>query len=215
MIENNLPPNLSIAYLPSPGMVKLRLTGRGENRGDVEASILKVVSEIKNTLSDILFGEKADKLEELIGVLLREKGMTLGTAESCTGGYIASKITSIAGSSAYFKGSVVAYDNSVKENVLGVNPQNITDYGAVSEEVVVQMAAGIKQLLKTDYAISTSGIAGPDGGTVEKPVGTVWICVSGPKETVANKFTFGSHRERNIKKAGLMALDILRKMLVK
>ncbi len=214
-VENNLPSNITLAYLPSPGMVKLRITGRGENRGDVEGNILRVVSEIKNTIGDILFGEKADKLEELIGILLKEKGCTVATAESCTGGYISSKITSIPGSSAYFKGSVVAYDNSVKEKVLGVDYNDLEKLGAVSEEVVIQMAEGIRKVLNTDYAISTSGIAGPDGGSDEKPVGTVWICVTGPNETIAKKFTFGTHRERNIKKTGLMALDILRKMLVK
>ncbi len=214
-IEDSLPTELSLAYLPSPGMVKLRLTARGSNRSQLESAVGQYAGQIKTELKDILFGEKADRLEQLIGIQLKNAGATLSTAESCTGGYIASKITSVPGSSAYFLGSVVAYDNEIKKNWLGVPASDIEAYGAVSEKVVTAMAEGVKQKMGTTYAIATSGIAGPDGGTAEKPVGTVWIAVSGPDGTLAKKFQFGSHRERNIKKSGLMALDILRKMLTK
>lgn len=214
-IEDSLPTELSLAYLPSPGMVKLRLTARGSNRSQLESAVSQYAGQIKTELKDILFGEKADRLEQLIGIQLKNAGATLSTAESCTGGYIASKITSVPGSSAYFLGSVVAYDNEIKKNWLGVPASDIEAHGAVSEQVVTAMAEGVKQKMGTTYAIATSGVAGPDGGTAEKPVGTVWIAVSGPDGTLAKKFQFGSHRERNIKKSGLMALDILRKMLTK
>jgi nicotinamide-nucleotide amidase len=196
-------------------MVKLRLTARGSNRSQLESAVSQYAGQIKTELKDILFGEKADRLEQLIGIQLKNAGATLSTAESCTGGYIASKITSVPGSSAYFLGSVVAYDNEIKKNWLGVPASDIEAHGAVSEQVVVAMAEGVKEKMGTTFSIATSGVAGPDGGTPEKPVGTVWIAVSGPEGTLAKKFQFGSHRERNIKKSGLMALDILRKMLTK
>ncbi|GAB5556277.1 MAG: CinA family nicotinamide mononucleotide deamidase-related protein [Schleiferiaceae bacterium] len=214
-IEDSLPTELSLAYLPSPGMVKLRLTARGSNRSQLESAVSQYAGQIKTELKDILFGEKADRLEQLIGIQLKNAGATLSTAESCTGGYIASKITSVPGSSSYFLGSVVAYDNEIKKNWLGVPAGDIEAHGAVSEQVVVAMAEGVKEKMGTTFSIATSGVAGPDGGTAEKPVGTVWIAVSGPEGTLAKKFQFGSHRERNIKKSGLMALDILRKMLTK
>jgi len=214
-IEDSLPTEISLAYLPSPGLVKLRLTGRGSNRSQLEAAVSQYATQIKDELKDILFGEKADRLEQLIGIQLKNNGATLSTAESCTGGYIASKITSVPGSSEYFLGSIVAYENSIKEKWLGVSPEIIAQKGAVSEEVVVAMAEGVASKMRTTYSIATSGIAGPEGGSAEKPVGTVWIAVHGPSGTWSQKFQFGSHRERNIKKSGLMALDILRKMLAK
>jgi len=144
-----------------------------------------------------------------VGALLLQQGKTLATAESCTGGNIAHVITSIAGSSAYFKGSVVAYANEVKEKVLGVNPLDLAAFGAVSEPVVRQMADGVRRLLGTDYAIATSGIAGPTGGTPEKPVGTVWMAIATPTTTFARKFTFSFTRERNIGKSTMKAIELL------
>ena len=146
--------------------------------------------------------------------LLKERGQTLSTAESCTGGYIAHLITSIAGSSEYYAGSVVSYSNDVKDNVLGVDKNVIDLKGAVSKEVVEQMASGGKKLLKTDYCLATSGIAGPDGGTDEKPVGTVWIALATPDDVVSKLFHFGEHRGRNIRRSALSALEMLRRYLI-
>jgi nicotinamide-nucleotide amidase len=148
------------------------------------------------------------------GRLLLAKGMTLSTAESCTGGNIAQLITSVAGSSAYFKGSIVAYSNEIKEQFLGVPHQVLIEYGAVSEQTVIAMAEGIRKRFATDYSIAVSGIAGPDGGTDEKPVGTTWIAVAGPEGTSVKKFLFGEHRGRNIRKASVAALNMLRTKLV-
>jgi nicotinamide-nucleotide amidase len=153
-------------------------------------------------------------MESVAGRLLLAKGMTLSTAESCTGGNIAQLITSVAGSSAYFKGSIVAYSNEIKEQFLGVPHQVLIEYGAVSEQTVIAMAEGIRKRFATDYSVAVSGIAGPDGGTDEKPVGTTWIAVATPGGTSAQKFLFGEHRGRNIRKASVAALNMLRTKLV-
>lgn len=204
--ENTLPDGLKLAYLPSPGLVKLRLTAKGEG--------VKHLSEyyecLKAQLDGLNYAEGEDgALEKQFGKILREKGTTIATAESCTGGYIAHLITSVPGSSEYFKGSVVSYANEIKIKVLGVAAADIEREGAVSEAVVLQMAEGVKKLLGTDYAVSTSGVAGPDGGTPEKPVGTVWIGVATPDKTFARKFVFSFTRERNIAKASAKALELV------
>lgn len=204
--ENALPDGLQLAYLPSPGWVRLRLTAKGE--------AVKRLSEYYEGLKTVLNGlnyteGEEGALEKQFGEILRDKGVTISTAESCTGGYIAHLITSVAGSSAYFKGSVVSYADEVKIKVLGVNPSDIEARGVVSETVVIQMAEGVRKLLGTDYAVSTSGIAGPDGGTPEKPVGTVWIGVATPDKTFARKFVFSFTRERNIAKAAAKALELV------
>lgn len=204
--ENTLPDGLKLAYLPSPGLVKLRLTAKGEG--------VKHLSEyyeyLKAQLDGLNYAEGEDgALEKQFGKILREKGTTIATAESCTGGYIAHLITSVPGSSEYFKGSVVSYANEIKIKVLGVDAADIEREGAVSEAVVLQMAEGVKKLLGTDYAVSTSGVAGPDGGTPEKPVGTVWIGVATPDKTFARKFVFSFTRERNIAKASAKALELV------
>jgi len=147
---------------------------------------------------------------EIIARTLVEKGKTVATAESCTGGNIARMLTSISGSSAYFKGSVVAYSNDVKENILHVNSQDLQQYGAVSEQVVTQMAANARQIMNTDYGIATSGIAGPTGGTPEKPVGTIWIAVASSSQTVAKLLHYGNNREDNIQRTSIAALDLLK-----
>lgn len=212
--ETGLPPFIKLAYLPQPGIVRLRLTGSGPDKAKLESEINASIDALYELISEHIFGEGDDTLELIVGKLLKLHGYTLATAESCTGGYISHLITSIPGSSVYFKGSVVAYSNEVKENLLGVSPKTIEKYGAVSEETVFEMAAGIIRHLKVNCAISISGIAGPDGGTPEKPVGTIWICVLTPKGAETRKFTFGEHRGRNIRRAALAALDMLRKQLV-
>lgn len=204
--EDALPEGLDLAYLPSPGLVKLRLTAKGKAVGMLDA----YYSTLKDVLRGLRFVEGEDtSVEKQIGEMLKERKLSLATAESCTGGYIAHLLTSVAGSSDYFKGSVVAYSNEMKENVLKVNAEDIRLYGAVSETVVKQMAEGVKQITGADCAVATSGIAGPGGGTLEKPVGTVWIGVSTPDKTIARKFVFSFTRERNIAKAAVKALDML------
>lgn len=209
-----LPSTIKLAYLPSPGIVRLRLSIRGNQPEEMMKLLSEEAERLKTLIPDFFWGMDDEKLEAQVGKMLREKVASLSTAESCTGGYIAHKITSVPGSSTYFKGSVIAYDNRVKEEQLGVSKQLLQDFGAVSSEVVEKMAEGVKNLLKTDYAIAVSGIAGPDGGTPEKPVGTVWVAVAGPDGTVSKKFLFGDERERNIVRAGTAALGMLRNQLL-
>lgn len=203
--ENALGDGLKLAYLPSPGLVKLRLTAKGDSVKLLD----KGYESLKEVLTGMRYTEGEDTLEKQIGKILRNKGVTIATAESCTGGEIAHLITAVPGSSAYYKGSVVSYANEVKIQVLGVREEDVIREGAVSEKVVVQMAEGVKKLMQTDYAVATSGVAGPDGGTPEKPVGTVWIGVATPTRTFAKKFVFSFTRERNIAKAAAKALELL------
>ncbi len=206
-IEDNLPECIKLAYLPSPGLVKLRLTGKGSDRVVLEQEIANIFDQIIARIPDAVFSNKEAKLEEVLGEKLAEKGLTISTAESCTSGALAARITSIPGSSKYFMGSVVAYSNEVKKNQLGVSEEILNTVGAVSEQTVKQMALGAKQLFGTDYAISTSGIAGPDGGTEEKPVGTVWIGIATLDVVIAEQFQMGKGRERVVEKTILSALS--------
>jgi len=212
--ENALPTFIKLAYLPQPGMVRLRLTAYGTDREMLQTAMDKAEKELMPLAGDYIFGYDDDTMESVIGNLLKSKRMTLATAESCTGGNISQLITSIAGSSDYFKGAVIAYSNEIKEQILGVPHQTLVTYGAVSEETVTAMAANVRERFGTDFAIAVSGIAGPDGGTAEKPVGTIWICIATEKETVAKKFLFGEHRGRNIRRASLSALNMLRGVLI-
>ena len=166
------------------------------------------------TIPEYIYGENEESLEMVIGKLLIDKNKTVGTAESCTGGEIAHLITSVPGSSIYFKGSVIAYSNSVKTQLLGVQDYILTKFGAVSENTVKEMAVGARSLLKTDFVIATSGIAGPEGGTEVKPVGTVWMAVASERETVSEKRVFGNDRITNIKRFSLAALNLLRKQII-
>ena len=212
--EDSLPEFIKLAYLPQPGMVRLRLTAYGTDRNELQEAIDKAEKELYPFAGSYIFGFDNDTMESVVGGLLRRNKMTLSTAESCTGGNIAQLITSIAGSSDYFKGSIVAYSNEIKEQFLGVPRQVIVKYGAVSEQTVIAMAEGIRSHFRTDFAIAVSGIAGPGGGTDEKPVGTTWIAIATPAETVARKFLFGEHRGRNIRKASIAALNMLRGKLI-
>ncbi|MCB2221359.1 MAG: competence/damage-inducible protein A [Bacteroidetes bacterium] len=211
--EDHLPENIKLAYLPQPGMVRLRLSGYGQNKEELEKQVADEIEKLNRFLPGEVFGYDDDRLELIIGNILRNRNQTLSTAESCTGGYIAHLITTIPGSSDYFKGSVVAYANEIKQKALGVKESTLNNHGAVSEEVVKEMAEGIKRQYQTDYAIAVSGIAGPTGGTPEKPVGTTWIAVATPETIVTKKFKLGEHRERNIRKAALSALNMLWKQL--
>jgi nicotinamide-nucleotide amidase len=213
--ENRLPAHMKLAYLPQPGIVRLRLNGSGPDRKKLNLEMDQKMLELDAILQDLIFAREDTTLEKVVGQLLLEKNVRLSTAESCTGGYIAHLITSIPGSSAYFTGSVVAYSNSIKTGILGVQEECLIKHGAVSEQTVIQMANGVKQKFGTEYAIAVSGVAGPDGGTDEKPVGTIWIAVAGPETTTANKYLFGNNRERNIRLAAVTALNKLRHMIIK
>lgn len=208
--ESALPEGLSLAYLPSPAFVKLRITAKGEAVNLLDRYVISLKEAL--TGLSVVEGDEYD-VEKEVGALLRKSGATLSLAESCTGGNIARILTSVSGSSAYFIGGVVAYDNRVKEQVLGVNVLDMVEYGVVSETVVKQMAEGVRRVMGTDYAVATSGIAGPNGGSVEKPVGLVWIAVATPSGVNAQKFQFSSNRERNIAKASLKALQMLKDAL--
>ena len=212
--ENNLPENIKLAYLPQPGIVRLRLSAHGEKKDELEKKVELKIKELQQIIPDEIFGFENDTLEKIVGELLLQSGKSLSTSESCTGGTIAKMITSIPGSSNYYIGSVVAYSNGIKEKILGVKHQTLIDNGAVSEEVVKEMAIGVKSKFNTDFAIATSGIAGPGGAVEGKPVGTTWIAVASPNDCIAQKFLFGEHRGRNIRKAALAALNMLRKKLL-
>ena len=212
--EASLPETVKLAYLPNYGMVKLRLTGKGKTQEEVEAVLNPVFDRLLEEVKNFLVTDSDEGLEVVVGRILKAKGQTLGTAESCTGGYIAQLITSVPGSSAYFKGAVVSYANEVKTNVLGVSTESLQTVGAVSEETVRQMVQGAIHTLGVDYAIAVSGIMGPDGGTTEKPVGTVWIAVGNKEKTEAIRLNFRFDRQRNIGLTAVNALNYLRKFIL-
>ncbi len=196
--EDNLPKYVDLAYLPSPMKVRLRLTCKGRPIIQMTEKLESLVVTLKEIIGEPLWSLNDLEPEIVLGELLKNNNFTLSCAESCTGGNIAHKVTKVSGSSSYFYGGVVAYDNSIKENVLGVNIDDLKEYGAVSKPVVEQMALGVKKLMKTDWAVATSGIAGPTGGTTLKPVGTVWIAWAGPHGVESKMFLFGKLREQNI-----------------
>ena len=213
--EAALPSFVKLAYLPAFGMVRLRLTGRGRDERLVNDEVVKNFETLKSIVQEWMVADEDISLPEAVSRLLKNKRKTIATAESCTGGYIAHLITSLPGSSAIFNGSVVSYANEVKQNVLGVKEETLKDFGAVSEQTVSQMAASACALLKTDFALATSGIMGPDGGSAEKPVGTVWIGVAGKSGRVkAQKFHFRFDRERNIELTANAALMLLRRFVL-
>ena len=212
--EDTLPGFIKLAYLPSPMMVRLRLSAYGTDQSALEAEIDRQVKSLLTIIPEAVFGFDDDNLGLALGRMLVESGRTLSLAESCTGGNIAHFITSNAGSSAYFKGGVVAYSNEIKNSLLGVPLQILESFGAVSQEVTEAMATGTQKALKTDYAVATTGIAGPDGGSDEKPVGTVWIAVSGPSGVTSKKYIFKHNRERNIIRTTHTALNMLRTFII-
>ncbi len=212
--EDNLPENMKLAFLPNVGEVRLRLTIEGDDQAETEQLLSQKVDELVATIPEYVYGYDKDLLEQAIGILLKENGLMLGTAESCTGGTVAQRITSIPGSSAYFKGSIVAYSNDVKEYRLGVQKATLVNHGAVSEPTVQEMVKGIIQALKVDIGIATSGIAGPGGGTKEKPVGTIWIAVGNKEKVVTHKLQLGKDRLMNIKYTSSYALNMVRKFLL-
>lgn len=212
--ENNLPESIRLAYLPSPGMVRLRLTATGSDKNAVKDSLEKEAEKLISIIPEVVYGSEDEKLEAIIGELLLKKKASLSTAESCTGGTIAQMIVSVPGASRYFTGSVVAYSDDIKLRILGVDEALIKTYGAVSQQVAGSMAEKVRKLCRSDYAIATSGIAGPDGGTPDKPTGTTWIAVASASTVICNNFHFGDVRDRNIHKASVTALNMLRKFLL-
>ena len=200
--ELSLPSTIRLAYLPQSGMLKLRLTARGshDDRALLQQQIDRAVAELYPIAGQYIVGEDLETLPELVAYTMKRHHATLATAESCTGGALASQLTAMAGASEYYRGGVVAYSNEVKECALGVSHQTLLDHGAVSEETVRQMAEGARSRLGSDYAVATTGIAGPGGGTPQKPVGTVWIAVASRQQTVARLLHFGDRRAQTIER---------------
>ncbi len=211
--EDQLPEFITLAYLPSPGIVKLRLSGKGPDKEIIEKTIETQVEQLHTIIPEYIWGYDDQVMEELIGKMLAERSATVCTAESCTGGYISHKLTSVPGSSAYYKGSVIAYSNQAKQQLLSVDPEILQTYGAVSQEVVEVMARNSLKLFDADYSMAVSGIAGPSGGTDTKPVGTVWIAVANNQKIVSKVYSFGDTRERNIIRAGIAAMGMLKELI--
>jgi nicotinamide-nucleotide amidase len=204
---------IHLAYLPSPGIVKLRLGAEGESLELLKEKVLRKAAEFKSLMPQYIFGENDIKPEEALALQLKKNKKTIATAESCTGGYLAHLLTSIPGSSEYFKGSVVSYSNEVKMAALEVSEDSLNTQGAVSQSVVEQMAQNVRRKMETDFALATSGVAGPDGGTDRKPVGTVWIALASAEGVYAKRFQFEQNRERNIRRSALAAIGMLRRYL--
>jgi nicotinamide-nucleotide amidase len=211
--ENNLHESLKLAYLPSPGLVKLRLSGFLPDRQQLESIVEKELVALRKILGSAILAEEDAPVEVIIGRLLKKNKLWLATAESCTGGNIAHRLTSVAGSSAYFIGSIVAYKNEVKTMQLGVSPDSLRNFGAVSRETVEEMASGVLNRFSANIAVSVSGIAGPEGATEGKPVGTVWICVCNKEKSITRRFQFGQLRNRNIEMATLSAFAMIKELI--
>ncbi|PIB36016.1 damage-inducible protein CinA [Reichenbachiella sp. 5M10] len=211
--EDALPSHLALAYLPGRGQVKLRLTGVGTDRATLDAEMNAQIAELLPMIQEYVYGFGDLEIEDAVGELLKSQGVTVATAESCTGGYLSHRITSVPGSSEYYHGSIVAYHNSVKENMLDVSAATIEKYGAVSEEVAKEMAIGVRKKLHVDLGIATTGIAGPDGGTEEKPVGTVWLAISFGDRVVSQRVQAAGTRILNIEYSVIKALNFLRQTL--
>ncbi|QBZ98135.1 competence/damage-inducible protein A [Flavobacterium sangjuense] len=214
--ENNLPEFIKLAYLPNPGRVRLRLTARGENKEVLEKAIQENVQSLAKIIGDIIVGFDEDEtIEVIIGRLLRQQGKTIATAESCTGGKIAQMLTAVSGASHYFRGSVVSYATDTKISVLGVNAKTIEKFTVVSAAVASEMAEGIKKLMKTDYAIATTGNAGPTKGDADAEVGTVFIAIATPATVFVEEFNFGQPREKVIDRTANKALEIMQAAILK
>lgn len=216
--EEALPAHIKLAYLPALGQVRLRLTGTRDGGAEVEAALQAEldarIAGLQAIIPDLVYGREEDSLQAVVGKILQAQGKNFGTAESCTGGYVAHLITTVPGSSAYFPGSLVTYSYEMKTKLLGVKTETLTRFGAVSEEAVREMSQGALDTLGVDVALAISGIAGPDGGTPDKPVGTVWMAVSDRNRTVVQKHLFGRDRLKNIQMTGTFALNLVRKFLL-
>ncbi|MEP7251359.1 MAG: competence/damage-inducible protein A [Ginsengibacter sp.] len=212
--EYGLPPGLKLAYLPNYGMVRLRLSTSGFDKEATAKKLEEYFANLKSLVKTYMVTDVDDSMQVFVGKLLKSKNKTISTAESCTGGYIAHLITSVPGSSAYFEGSIVSYSYEIKTKMLNVKEQTLQNFGAVSEETVNEMLKGLLEKMNTDYGIAVSGIMGPDGGTKDKPVGTVWIAVGNAEKKQTQKINLRFTRERNIEVTAMMALNFLRKFIV-
>lgn len=212
--EQALPPPIKLAYLPNYGLVRLRLTASGFDQETLQQQIDYHFEALKLAVGEYLIADKDIPMEQVVGNLLIDRKATISTAESCTGGYIAHLLTSRAGSSAYYKGSIVSYANEIKQQILKVSDETLLNEGAVSEQAVIQMAKECMHLMNTDYTIAVSGIMGPDGGSETKPVGTVWIAVAHKNNVATKQFHFRYDRERNITLTATNALNFLRMLIV-
>ncbi len=212
--EEALPPLIKLAYLPNYGMVRLRLTANSGGKEEMEKQLDEKFDQLQVLVKKYLVTNEDEPMEKVLGKLLLQKNKSLSTAESCTGGYIAHLLTSFPGSSGFFDGSVVSYANHVKKDLLGVQENTFASHGAVSEAVVLEMVRGVLQTIKTDYAIAVSGIMGPDGGTDDKPVGTVWIAVGNAQEQSARRFHFRFNRQRNIQLTAVNAMNLMREFII-
>ncbi|HCQ14449.1 CinA family nicotinamide mononucleotide deamidase-related protein [Flavobacterium sp.] len=214
--ENNLPEFIKLAYLPAPGRVRLRLTARGTEKEILEKTINENVTSLAKIIGDIIVGFDEDEtIEVVLGRLLAQQGKTISTAESCTGGKIAQVFTSVSGSSNYFRGSVVSYATDTKVSVLGVSQQTIDAFSVVSSQVAKEMAIGVQKLMKSDYAVATTGNAGPSKGDADATIGTVFIALATPNEVFVEEFNFGQPREKVIDRAVNKAFEILQKEILK
>ena len=214
--ENQLPQCIKLAYLPSPGRVRLRLTARGEDKEQLEEAIATNVKSLDAIIHDIIVGFEEDAtIEVVLGKMLKENGKTIATAESCTGGKIAQLVASVPGASAYFKGSVVAYATEVKSKVLGISDAFIAEHSVVSKEVASAMALSVQKMMQTDYAIATTGNAGPTKGDADAEVGTVCIALATPNGVIVEEFNFGQPREKVIDRAVIKSLELLQKEILK
>lgn len=212
--ESNLDASLHLAYLPNPSGIRLRLSAYSVEHKVATEAIDRAFNELESIIPHYFIGYGEVTVADVVAKILTDKGATLSIAESCTGGALSGYFTSRSGASKYFTGSVVSYSNEIKHNVLGVHNETLKEYGAVSEQVAIEMSEGVRDLCGTDYSISTTGIAGPDGGSVDKPVGTVWISISSSSGTVTKKMTFGSLREQNIIRSSVAAINLLRLTLL-
>jgi nicotinamide-nucleotide amidase len=208
--EENLPSHIKLAYLPNHGIVRLRLTATGENKSLVENEVGNQFNSLQDVVKDFMVTNEDEAMENVIGKMLLSRNQTVATAESCTGGYIAHLISGVPGASAYYEGSMITYSYAAKEKSLQVKKSTLESQGAVSEEVVIEMAKGLLNQLNTTYAIAVSGIMGPGGGMPEKPVGTVWIAIASERKTIAQKFHFRFNRQKNIQLTAMNALNMLR-----
>lgn len=214
--EDNLPEFIKLAYLPSPGRVRLRLSARGTDENKLHLGIAEQIEKLQLIISDCIVGyDDGETIEVVLGKLLTQKKLTIGTAESCTGGKIAATLTSVSGASNYFKGSVVSYATGIKENILGISPEIIEKYSVVSAQVAEAMAVQAKKILDTDYAISTTGNAGPNKGEADAEVGTVFIAIATPDGVFSEEFNFGQPREKVIDRAVIKGLEIIYKEIAK
>jgi nicotinamide-nucleotide amidase len=213
--ENALPSHIKLAYLPSLGQVKLRLTAIGSSMESLIEEVDAQINFLKKYAWKYIYGYDRDKIAEVIGAMLKERGLTLAIAESCSGGYLSHMVTAVAGSSSYYMGSIIPYQYELKVSQLGVKQETLDEYGAVSEETIIEMANNVRTKLNADIGVATSGIAGPDGGTPDKPVGTVWIAIADGQRTITKKLQLWKDREVNIKASSVAVLNLIRITLSK